>query len=418
MLAAPAVRRHETRHAHPARGRDPGQGLALAHPMAAVVALSHVALRRRHTRPGGGDLAFRLNARKPQGVAAWYQARAVPDRRTQSRVQYLERAQVDLERFGEGADGDVIRKLHGRVLGIRQPRQRSEILLRVAIDLERREKRDIKVPRRETEGRALVAFHDDRDVARAELILSAAQAAGPVIVGGHRERPAAQQPIVVEHQVGGRVSGAVGVQPFIDDAVHAHEALRRRGHELPQSRRPHFRVGGGIERRFDVRQRGDLDGHAVLLEHAGDVGLPSRRADQALVEPIRLSELEADPVDCIEIVARRGVLAEGVQYPPLMRAQVARLPGRKSFEQRRITRFGLGDPPLALPGRGVRIESQDLIDELEIPVVVDEAAVGGDLGIDPDPEAHIRLELRRVRKRFALLGLERAAREQRRHHRA
>ena len=49
------------------------------------------------------------------------------------------------------------------------------------------------------------------------------------------------------------------------------------------------------------------------------------RADQALVKPVRLSELEADPVDRIEIVARRGVLAESVQYPPLVRAQVGRL---------------------------------------------------------------------------------------------
>ena len=41
-------------------------------------------------------------------------------------------------------------------------------------------------------------------------------------------------------------------------------------------------------------------------------------------------------------------------------------------------------------GEDVRIESQHLVDELQIPVVVDEALVRRDLGVDTDPEAHVR----------------------------
>ena len=74
--------------------------------------------------------------------------------------------------------------------------------------------------------------------------------------------------------------------------------------------------------------------------------------------------------------------------------------GRKAPQQHGVARLGLRHAALALRRRGGRIESQHLVDELEVPIVVDEALLGGDLGIHADPEAHVRLELRRMRERI------------------
>ena len=122
-----------------------------------------------------------------------------------------------------------------------------------------------------------------------------------------------------------------------------------------------------------MRQSGDIRGHAMLLEHADDVALPRSCANQALVEPVRLSQLEAYAIDRIEKLRRRRLFAEGMKNPPLMRRQgVGRARG-KAPQQRRIVRFGGGDATLALSGRGRRIESQDLIDEVQVPVVVEQS---------------------------------------------
>ena len=267
----PAVRREEPRQAHAADRRDPRQGLALAHPMRAVVALGQIALRRGHTRPGRLDLAWRPAAGQPQRISARHQAGTVPDRRPQRRIQHLERAQVDFERLGERIHGDVIRNLHRRVVRLGEPRQRTEILLGMTVDLERRQERDVEISRGEAEGRALVTFDDDRDVARSQFILRAPEAPGTVVIGRDGQRPAPEQPVVVQHQIGGGLRRAVRVQPLIDDAVHAHEALGGRGHELPQTRGADLGIGLRIERGLDVRERRDLLRNAVPLEHAGDV---------------------------------------------------------------------------------------------------------------------------------------------------
>ncbi len=113
-----------------------------------------------------------------------------------------------------------------------------------------------------------------------------------------------------------------------------------------------------------MRQRRDFRRHAMLLEDPDDVRLPSGRPNQALVESIRLSQLEAYPVDRIEKLRRRRLLAERMQDAPLVRRQrPSSRAGGKAPQQRRIVRFGAGDPTFALRGRGGRVESQDLIDQ-------------------------------------------------------
>lgn len=136
------------------------------------------------------------------------------------------------------------------------------------------------------------------------------------------------------------------------------------------------------------------------------------------MEPVRLSQLEAYAIDPIEELRRRRLFAESMKNPPLMRRQgVGRARG-KAPQQRRIVRLGAGDATLALRGRGRRIESQDLIDEAQVPVVVEQTLVRGDLGIDTNPKAHVPLELGRMSERIARLGGARARLGERRQHRA
>ena len=51
--------------------------------------------------------------------------------------------------------------------------------------------------------------------------------------------------------------------------------------------------------------------------------------------------------------------------------------------------------------RGVRREVQRVVDDAEVVLVVQEAGVGVDLRVDPDPELHVALELRRPRHRVS-----------------
>src|SRR6185312_13847607 len=55
------------------------------------------------------------------------------------------------------------------------------------------------------------------------------------------------------------------------------------------------------------------------------------------------------------------------------------------------------DHVLALRGAAVGREVQRLVDDAEVVLVVQEAGVGVDLGVDADPELHVALELRRAR---------------------
>jgi hypothetical protein len=76
--------------------------------------------------------------------------------------------------------------------------------------------------------------------------------------------------------------------------------------------------------------------------------------------------------------------------------------------------LGLRYLPFALRGRGGGIETQDFVYQSQIPIIVQQALVGGDLGVDANPEAHVPLEFRRMSERICTLGAGRAAEQERR----
>ena len=121
------------------------------------------------------------------------------------------------------------------------------------------------------------------------------------------------------------------------------------------------------------------------------------------MKPVCLPELKAEPLDGIEELLGRGALTEGTQDAPLVRAQVLHIAVRETMQQRGIACLGLRDLLLAQRERGIRIKTQDFIDQPEIPRIMQQALFGADLGINADPEPDIRLELRRNGERIRLL---------------
>ena len=167
-----------------------------------------------------------------------------------------------------------------------------------------------------------------------------------------------------------------------------------------------------------MRQRGDFLGNAMLREYARDVRLPGRRTDQSLTKSIRLSELKAYPVDRGEEVRGGGACAEGMQNPPLVCREALFVACGEAPEQRRIAGLGFRYAPLTLCWRGCQVETQDFVDQPEIAVIVEQPLVGRDLGIDADPEAHIRLEFGRMSERIGPFGGVRATIKDRREQQA
>src|SRR6266481_2413390 len=145
-----------------------------------------------------------------------------------------------------------------------------------------------------------------------------------------------------------------------------------------------------------MRERGDLRGHSMLRQGARDLLFPYGGPNQSFMKSIRLSQLEAYPLDRVAKIRRGCPLAECVQYAPLMRREIVGRTRRKPLQQTRVARLCLGNAPFPLRRRGGRIEAQYLVDQAEIPIVVEQALVGGDFRVDANPEAHIALELRGV----------------------
>jgi hypothetical protein len=69
------------------------------------------------------------------------------------------------------------------------------------------------------------------------------------------------------------------------------------------------------------------------------------------MKTIGLPELKADAVDGIQIVARRRLLAEGMQDPPLVRRQIPGVAGGEAAQQDRVTSLGFRYAALPLRRR-------------------------------------------------------------------
>jgi hypothetical protein len=378
-----------------------------------VVPLHQVTLRRQHARPSGIDLGLRRRARQTQVVTPRHEACAAPNRRPQGRIQHAQRAHIHLECLCQDHHGDVVRQLHGRAVGLREPCNRPEVFFGVAIDLQRRQERDVKVARREAEGASLIAFDDHRDVAASQFILGAPQAARAVVVRGDRERPGSEQPIVVEHQVRGGLRRHVRVQALIHEAVHPHEAFCSGRHELPQSRSANLGIRFEIERGLDMRERRNLGRHAVLGQGAAYLLFPNRGSHQAVAKAVGLPQLKTNSIDGFAEVRGTRPLAEGVQYAQLVSRQIVGFARGKSPQQGGIALLGLGDTPFTLRRGGSRVEAQRLVYQAKIPIIMQQPLVGGDLGVHANPEAHVLLELRRVGERIRRVRCSRLELEQR-----
>ena len=161
---------------------------------------------------------------------------------------------------------------------------------------QRGQERHIEVARSEAERRAVILAQDADDIVRAELLARAQHALGAVVVSGDRQRPGAEQPVVVVQQLRRRLGGAERIEALVDRVVDAHEAPAGRAHELPQARRADLGVSRRIERRLDVRQCRDLRRQTKIGQHLGDVRLPGARAHEPGTEAVRLAELEAHVV--------------------------------------------------------------------------------------------------------------------------
>ena len=242
---------------------------------------------------------------------------AVPHRAQQRRVQRAQLVGVDLQGALEGRHGHVGRHLHLLEPGLALLLQRTEVLLGIAIDVERGEERDVEIARREAERAAVVAAHDPGDVVGAERLLGAAHAGGAVVVRRQRQRPGAEHPIVVGQQLRRRLGGAERVEAIVHRAVDAHVTPSRRAHELPQASGADLRVRGRVERRLHVRQNRQLRRQPQVRQRLGDVRLPGAGADQPRAETVRLAQLEADILDR-RAQARRCALGAPQLLDPLI----------------------------------------------------------------------------------------------------
>jgi hypothetical protein len=186
--------------------------------------------------------------------------------------------------------------------------------------------------------------------------------------------------------------------------VDAQVEPSRRAGELPDAGGPHARVGARVVGGLDVGQRHELARHAVFLEHARDMGRPSAHPDEPLLELVRLAPLVTH--------LARGALQRGVadvlgparQHTRLLLAQLLAFSAREALEHRSVVFLGLLHPPPA----GARAEpvgkADLLVDHVEVLAVVDQPGPAVHLGVDPQPEADVGLELGRSRQQLRIRG--------------
>ena len=171
--------------------------------------------------------------------------------------------------------------------------ERTEEFLGIGCNRRGRKEGDVEVTRGETKGSALVAADDHNDIIGSELACGPPDAGGTVIVGGDRQRPATRHGVVMLEQARRGQRRLEGVQPLVHHTIDAQVTTPGGACKLPQTRRPHTRVGIGIKGRFHMRQGAELGRQAHLGKGALDVRHPRPCADHTGAKLIRLAELEA-----------------------------------------------------------------------------------------------------------------------------
>ena len=125
---------------------------------------------------------------------------------------------------------------------------------------------------------------------------------------------------------------------------------------------------------------------------------PGAGAHEAFAEPVGLPELEADAFGGLLEARAARVLRPQIENALLLFIQVGGA-GREPIEDARVLLLRLFDALLALLLRQVRGQLHHFVDDAEIVLVVQQSALGRDLGVDAPPERDIRLELRRTDER-------------------
>ena len=378
---------------------DAGQRFALQDAAALGHRLACLQLRRRQAlrqKLGGPGRAVQ---RQAQQVALRHAPAAFPAGRQQRGVQAAQFLAAHVQGVGERAHGHEARHAHFAEARLGLAVDGTEVPFGVAVDGERGEERNVVVARGEAERRAVVATHDADDVIRAQLLLGAPHALGAVVVGGQGQRPGTQQAVVEPQQLRRRLGGAERIHAVVHGRIDAHVATAGGAHELPQARGSGLRVRGGVERGLHVRQHAQLRGHAEVRERLLDVRLPQPRAHQAFAEPVGLAELEAHVLHRAQQPFGRDGGAPQVLDALVLRRQRAGGAGDAAQGRGDVALGGLHQV-LALAGGGVRPELQRLVDHAQVVLVVDEAGIGADLGVDTDPEINVPVELRGLREQL------------------
>jgi hypothetical protein len=141
-----------------------------------------------------------------------------------------------------------------------------------------------------------------------------------------------------------------------------------------------------------VGQGDQLGRNAVLVERLVDVCGPVAGADQAGAELVRLAQLEADPAGGAVQGGVGGSLRPAAQHPRLEVAQVLALALAEAMQCGPVALLDLLDLALAGASAQALREADHLVDDAEILGVVDQPAPAVDLGVDPRPEADVRLQ--------------------------
>jgi len=120
----------------------------------------------------------------------------------------------------------------------------------------------------------------------------------------------------------------------------------------------------------------------------------------------RLPELEAEVIDGCPQARRGDSIPPQVADALVLRGQRLIAAAGNPAQRRGVPLARLVDQSLSLGWQGVGREVERFVDDTEVALVVKEARVGVDLGVDAYPELHVAFELRRTRHQiFGALGV-------------
>src|SRR5262249_32287131 len=141
---------------------------------------------------------------------------------------------------------------------------------------------------------------------------------GTMVIRRDRERPAAEQAIVIGQQLCGSLGFTEGIEPLIDGRIDAQEAPPGGAHELPEPGGSYLGVSAGIERGVHGGERGQSGRAAQRGQHARHMRLPWGGTHQSGPKAIRLPELEAPVIGRAGEPRRAGILAPESDYVTLL----------------------------------------------------------------------------------------------------